>query len=224
MHKGVPAQGLQILAAPSSMDARSVWILLGKKAHPSLAYIWTDMPVTCVLPYEKQLAGQKSLSAKYCKLIQNNIHLKAPGYTVRKHSRYSKQIIFFAYKGAATWSNHHSWQEHRTECQESWPCHFKGDPGHVFLGFNIHLFNKYLLSDSKVTESAQWFTWTQDRSPSFVCLLVSPPPDCELLLFGDPRSQHGACMQQAPREHADWMRGQRRSNLETQMRLMRLHE
>lgn len=150
MHKGVPAQGLQILAAPSSMDARSVWILLGKKAHPSLAYIWTDMPVTCVLPYEKQLAGQKSLSAKYCKLIQNNIHLKAPGYTVRKHSRYSKQIIFFAYKGAATWSNHHSWQEHRTECQESWPCHFKGDPGHVFLGFNIHLFNKYLLSDCHV--------------------------------------------------------------------------
>lgn len=150
MHKGVPAQGLQILAAPSSMDARSVWILLGKKAHPSLAYIWTDMPVTCVLPYEKQLAGQKSLSAKYCKLIQNNIHLKAPGYTVRKHSRYSKQIIFFAYKGAATWSNHHSWQEHRTECQESWPCHFKGDPGHVFLGFNIHLFNKYLLSVCKI--------------------------------------------------------------------------
>ena len=86
----------------------------------------------CLLPHEKQLAGQKSPSAKYRKLIQNSINLKAPGHSLREQLHYSKQIILFACKGEAAWSNHHSWQERRTECQESWPCHFKGDPGHVF--------------------------------------------------------------------------------------------
>lgn len=35
----------------------------------------------CLLPHEKQLADQKSLSAKYGKLIQNSFNLKAPGHS-----------------------------------------------------------------------------------------------------------------------------------------------
>ena len=40
----------------------------------------------CLLPHEKQLVDQKSLSAKYGKLIQNSFNLKAPGHSARKHS------------------------------------------------------------------------------------------------------------------------------------------
>lgn len=114
------------------MDACSTLVILGKRAHRPLTHIWTKMLRICLLPHEKQLADQKSLSAKYGKLIQNNFNLKAPGHSARKHFYYSKQIILFAYKGAAAWPNHHSWQEHWTECQESRPCHFKGDLGHGF--------------------------------------------------------------------------------------------
>lgn len=94
--------------------------------------MWTNVLLICLLPHEKQLAGQKSPSAKYGKLIQNSINLKAPGHSLRKQLHYSEQIILFACKGEAAWSNHHSWQERWTERQESRPCHFKGDLGHVF--------------------------------------------------------------------------------------------
>ena len=103
--------GLQHVRLPCPLPsprACSTLVILGKRTHRFLTPIWTNMLRICLLPHEKQLADQKSLSAKYGKLIQNSFNLKAPGHSARKHFHYSKQIILSAYKGAAAWSNHHS--------------------------------------------------------------------------------------------------------------------
>lgn len=87
------------------------------------------------------------------KLQQINIkpyQPKAPGHSTRKPLRYSKQTILLACKGRQRGLLlPHSWQEHQTECPGSWPCHRKAILD-KFSRFNIHLFNKYLMSVCKI--------------------------------------------------------------------------